>query len=135
MTASEASTWVASCAAAWTAETGADWAIVEESAVVGRIGLHDINHAQGSAEVGYWVLPAARGRKTTARALQALARWAFTEVGFHRLELNHAVGNAASCRVATQACFVHEGTRRAEELHPDGWHDTHLHARVAVGPD
>jgi len=50
--------------------------------------------------------------------------------GLHRLELTHSVANAASCRVALRAGFVLEGTRRAEGLRTDGWHDMHLPARI-----
>lgn len=39
--------------------------------------------------------------------------------------------NAASCRVALKAGFAAEGTRRSAALHADGWHDMHLHARIA----
>lgn len=45
----------------------------------------------------------------------------------------HAVRNEASCRVAIKTGFVLEGTKRSAVLHPDGWHDMHLHARVRGG--
>ena len=48
----------------------------------------------------------------------------------HRLELLHAVRNETSCRVASRTGFALEGTKRKAVLHPDGWHDMHLHARV-----
>ncbi len=65
------------------------------------------------------------------RALGAIADWAFDEVGFHRLELDHSTSNAASCRVATKAGFVPEGTKRSQALHLDGWHDMHAHGLLA----
>jgi RimJ/RimL family protein N-acetyltransferase len=43
----------------------------------------------------------------------AMASWAFEEVGFHRLDLEHAVGNTASCRVAEKTGFAAEGVRRS----------------------
>ncbi|MEU1023512.1 GNAT family protein, partial [Streptomyces sp. NPDC005904] len=51
--------------------------------------------------------------------------------GLHRLELTHATANEASCRVALKAGFPAEGTKRSALLHADGWHDMHLHARIA----
>ncbi|MBW8820072.1 MAG: GNAT family N-acetyltransferase, partial [Streptomyces sp.] len=71
-----------------------------------------------------------RGRGVAARATVVLSRWALDDIGFNRLELMHAVRNEASCRVATKTGFVLEGTKRSAVLHPDGWHDMHLHARV-----
>ena len=57
--------------------------------------------------------------------------WAFETLGLHRIEVDHSVENPASCRVATRAGFRLEGTKRGDALHADGWHDMHLHARVA----
>ena len=57
----------------------------------------------------------------------------FEHVGLHRIELHHATGNAASCRVADKAGYALEGTMRQRTLHADGWHDMHLHARLRDG--
>ena len=78
--------------------------------------------------------PEARGRDVAARALRLVSDWLFTEIGLHRIELAHAVANAASCRVAAKAGYVLEGTKRRQTLHPDGWHDMHLHARLDSDP-
>jgi RimJ/RimL family protein N-acetyltransferase len=55
----------------------------------------------------------------------------FTHVGLHRIELSHSAVNPASCRIAEKAGFAYEGTKRRQGLHQDGWHDMHLHARLA----
>ena len=52
--------------------------------------------------------------------------------GLHRLDLIHATGNLASCRVAAEAGFALEGTMRQHARHEDGWHDMHLHVRLRV---
>ena len=44
----------------------------------------------------------------------------------------HSTANAASCRVAEKAGFAPEGVLRQSVRHLDGWHDMHLHARVAT---
>jgi RimJ/RimL family protein N-acetyltransferase len=77
------------------------------------------------------VLPAARGRQIAARALTVLGGWAFGVLGLHRIEVQHSTRNVASCRVAERAGYPAEGTRRSQTLHADGWHDMHLHARIA----
>ncbi|MET7512492.1 GNAT family N-acetyltransferase [Streptomyces sp. NPDC005480] len=115
----------------WDGERRAGWAVATDTGeVVGRMGLRSVSLHEGVAEVAYWVLPAARGAGVAPRAVAALSRWALDEVGFHRLELQHAVGNMASCRVALKSGFALEGTKRSALLHADGWHDCHLHARV-----
>ncbi|MEV0321260.1 GNAT family N-acetyltransferase [Streptomyces sp. NPDC050658] len=128
----EARGWIDGWREAWAEERDAYWAIADTAtdAVVGRIALRLIVLADGQAEVAYWTMPAARGRGIAPRALAALTRWAFDEVGLHRLELTHSVANEASCRVALKTGFEPEGTKRSAVLHADGWHDMHLHALV-----
>jgi len=104
--------------------------VTDGSKVLGRVALRWMNLHEGVAEVGYWVLPGSRGRRVASRALSALTGWAFN-TGFHRLELLHSVENSASCSVAKHVCYQLEGTKRQDALHIDGWHDMHLHARLA----
>lgn len=133
LTADEALEWVRGRAGArWQAETGAEWAVTDSGVVVGRVGLPMLHLAEGVAEVGYWVLPEGRGRGVAGRALTAMTEWCFA-LGLHRVELGHSVLNEASCRVAVKNGFELEGTRRSALLHPDGWHDMHLHARLTPG--
>ncbi|MFC9929366.1 GNAT family N-acetyltransferase [Streptomyces sp. NPDC127190] len=128
----EAAGWIAEWQQSWAGEDQAQWAVVAEDTdeLLGRVALREIRCADGVAEVAYWTTAAARGRGVAARATTALSRWAFEEVGLHRLELMHARANEASCRVAAKAGFALEGTKRSALLHPDGWHDIHLHARL-----
>jgi [ribosomal protein S5]-alanine N-acetyltransferase len=131
MTAAEAAAWLSSWADRWQAETGAGWAITHQGVLVGRVGFRAISLPEGQAEIAYWTVPAARGRNIAARAARATSAWMFQSVGLNRVELNHSTLNAASCRIAHKAGFRYEGTKRRQLLHPDGWHDMHLHARLA----
>jgi RimJ/RimL family protein N-acetyltransferase len=128
----EASQWIEQWPAHWSAETGASWAIVVDQRVIGQIGLRQLSLSEALAAVSYWVVPVARGYRVAPRALQALTAWALEKVRLHRLELSHSSANLASCQVAESAGYVLEGTKRAEGLHADGWHDMHLHARLAT---
>ncbi|WP_030344709.1 GNAT family N-acetyltransferase [Streptomyces sp. NRRL S-1022] len=116
-------------------ETGAIWAIApHDGAAVGLAGLNDVELAAGSAEIVYWVLPGARGGGLAVAAVRRLGHWALAGLGLHRLVLCHSTANPASCRVAEKAGFTFEGTQRSALLHTDGWHDQHLHARIAGDP-
>ncbi|GAB3138018.1 GNAT family N-acetyltransferase [Micromonospora sonneratiae] len=134
MTEDEAGDWIAAWPGRWRNETGAGWAVTEASEVVGQVSLRRIVPAEGLAEVSYWVLPAVRGRRIAPRALAAVAVWSFTTLGLHRVELYHSTSNVASCKVAQRAGFTAEGTKRGEGHHADGWHDMHIHARLASDP-
>ena len=122
--------------AGWADESDACWAIADTGSdqVLGRVALRHLSLLEGCSEVSYWVLPAARRRGVASAAVQALTRWAFEEVGLHRLGLEHSVRNPASCRVALAVGFEPEGTSLSAVLHQDGWHDMHRHARVAATP-
>lgn len=134
LSAEEALEWVRGRAhARWQRETGAEWAVVDAGGdLVGRVGLPVLHLDEGIAEVGYWVRPEGRGRGVAGRALTTVTQWLF-ELGLHRIELMHSVHNEPSCRVAVKNGFELEGVRRSALLHPDGWHDMHLHARLS-GP-
>ncbi|MGZ9928698.1 GNAT family N-acetyltransferase [Streptomyces sp. NC-S4] len=115
----------------WRAERAAMWAIARPGgAATGLIGWNDVDLRGGSAEIVYWLLPAARGGGVAVEATQRVSRWALDDLGLHRLRLCHSVANPASCRVADKAGYSLEATMRGALLHADGWHDQHLHALV-----
>ncbi|MBT2482396.1 GNAT family N-acetyltransferase [Streptomyces sp. ISL-94] len=116
----------------WQSEEAAIWAIAadDDAVAVGLIGLADLDLRGGSGEFLYWLLPAGRGRGTMVDATVRISRWAFEDLGLHRLRISHSVANTASCRIAVKAGFPLEGTMRSALLHADGWHDEHLHARI-----
>jgi RimJ/RimL family protein N-acetyltransferase len=136
--------WVSWNQQQWRAGQRAAFAIeAGDGSLAGSITLRDFGRdAAGeggdTAEAGYWITPAVRGRGTAPAALGALSRWAFTDpanggLGVRRVELLHAEGNKASCRVAQKAGFLHEGTLRESFRYADGdWHDEHIHGRLAT---
>jgi ribosomal-protein-alanine N-acetyltransferase len=123
--------WIAGWQGGWAAETNAIWAVADADSgtLLGRAGLKHLKFSDGTADVAYWTVPAARGRGVAPRAVNAMASWAF-EAGFHRLDLEHAVANTASCRVAEKTGFAAEGVRRSAWLLADGRCDVHAHARL-----
>lgn len=115
----------------WAAERGGHWAVAnDDGEVLGRIAMRGWDFDDGIAGIAYWVLPAARGAGVATCAVEALTAWAMEEIGFHRLHLDHSTRNHASCRVATKAGYLLEGTKRSAAVHDDGRHDMHLHARI-----
>jgi ribosomal-protein-alanine N-acetyltransferase len=134
MTEDEARAWIDSWPGRWAQESGGGWAMAGGSGLLGQISLRRLNLMDGIGEVSYWVMPAARGHRVAARALCALSNWVFDQLHLHRVELAHSTMNPASCRVAGNAGYTFEGTKRGEGLHADGWHDMHLHARLSDDP-
>jgi RimJ/RimL family protein N-acetyltransferase len=121
----------------WTSGTHASWAVVDAGTgeLLGSVSLHSIDREQGTAEVGYWTAPAARGRGVAGRAVDAACRWAFAVLPVERIELLHAVENPASGRVAERDGFTLEGRLRRSYRYADGRkHDELLWSRLAGDP-
>lgn len=125
-------------AGAWSDGEGVAWAISSGSGdLVGslRFALHDSGLGCGS--VGYWLSPEVRGRGIATRALVLGTRFVLDRLGWHRIELSHAVENESSCAVARRAAYRAEGVLRDGMRYPvDGrWSDEHLHARLVTDPE
>ena len=66
------------------------------------------------AELGFWLVPHARGRGAASSAARALTRWALTAGGLRRIEARAATDNDASIRALERSGFVREGVRRSD---------------------
>jgi RimJ/RimL family protein N-acetyltransferase len=116
----------------WQAGRRFSFAIVaaDSGGLLGSVSAHGLSEESVSAEVGYWVLAAARGRGIAPRSLDALCAWVFRlprARPLERLNLIHAVGNGPSCAVADKTGFVLSAMLPPEP--PDFPYDGHLHVR------
>ncbi len=122
-------------ATGWAAGEGIAWVVSDASGqVLGavRFGLVDRDLACGM--VGYWLLPPLRGAGVASTAVRRGTELALRTLGWHRIELRHAVENERSCAVARRCGYRLEGTMRDGMRYPsDGrWSDEHLHARLVT---
>jgi len=104
----------------------------ESGQVLGGINLHHFDPLRDTVEVGYWLVPEARGRGVATRCVRAATEHAFAN-GISRIEAHVRVGNAASERVLERAGFTREGVKR-RYLRRGGEttkHDATLFARLA----
>ena len=118
-----AETFVAdNSAEGWAAGAGRSYAVTDATTgeLLGTVGLVEFDALERTAEVGYWVVPGARGRGVAVQATLALARWCFGALGLGRLQWMAEVGNVASRRVAEKAGFTFEGVLRDRLRRPDG---------------
>lgn len=118
-------------AAAWADKTAVNFAVIDSGgALVGSFGLVRMSPAQSVAEVGYWVAPDARRRGVARRAARAVTEWALHDVGFARVELLAAVGNAGSRRIAELVGFTAEGVLRSAAAGRGERLDLVMHSRL-----
>ena len=86
--------------------------------IVGGGTLHHLDAERAIVEIGYWVMPPARGRGIGARIARLLAEHAFS-LGVERVAAYVNLGNVASERVLEAAGFTREGVVRSLPV-PDG---------------
>ncbi|MDH4159846.1 MAG: GNAT family N-acetyltransferase [Actinomycetota bacterium] len=121
----------------WSDGSHATWHAVDGGTgrLAANCSVFAIDREHLSAKVGYRVAPWARGHGVATVVVASVGGWAFAELGLVRLEIQHAVANAASCRVAAKTGYVLEGTLRSASLDGHGVRqDDHLHGRVATDP-
>jgi RimJ/RimL family protein N-acetyltransferase len=110
----------------WEAGRNLTWAIREDDALVGTIGLYRLA-GDGNGEIGFWMAPDARGGRRLDEAADAVIEWGYSADGLDltRIEWRAVVGNIASARVARRLGFRFEGTLRGAlanaKYRDDGW--------------
>jgi ribosomal-protein-alanine N-acetyltransferase len=103
----------------------------KDNNLVGQITMGGVIFgALRGAHIGYWIDHNYAGRGFTTDAVNTLTRFAFEELGLHRIEINIRPENDASIRVAEKAGYKFEGDRPAF-LHIAGaWRDHKTFVRV-----
>ncbi|GIG37609.1 acetyltransferase [Cellulomonas pakistanensis] len=96
----------------WANGTQLNWAVRDAAGgtLVGMVGLG--MEGAGSAELGYWLAPEARGRGVMARAVDLVLDAAFGRLELARVFWRAFVGNGPSRAVAERAGFRVEGELR-----------------------
>jgi RimJ/RimL family protein N-acetyltransferase len=84
-----------------------------EKPFLGHVMLHSLAWPHRRAEVGYWLVPAARGRGIGGTAVDLLVDWAFAELPLDRIEITTTPDNAAARALAGRLGFAEEGVMRA----------------------
>jgi [ribosomal protein S5]-alanine N-acetyltransferase len=114
------------------AAAGVSLAVCElgSGAMVGGINVNNIVYGRfRNAALGYWAFAGTAGRGYLSEGLRLVIRYAFGELGLHRLEANVQPGNEASIRLVKRNGFRYEGTS-PDYLFIDGaWRD---HERWAI---
>jgi RimJ/RimL family protein N-acetyltransferase len=121
----------------WSDGAHATWHAIDRSTgrLVANCSIFAIDRDHATAKIGYRVAPWQRRRGVGSKVVGIVTRWAFDELGLVRLQLEHAVDNVGSCRVAGRNGFVLEGTlRSASRDGLGGRHDDHVHGRLAGDP-
>ncbi|MFH8410879.1 GNAT family N-acetyltransferase [Streptomyces sp. NPDC018019] len=99
------------------ADTGRLYGIRTDGTLVGAVFFRTMDVAQGNAEAGCWLEPAAVGRGLVTRGVRVLIDWAVEERGIHRVEWWVASENAPSIAVARRLGMTRDGVSRRSHLY------------------
>jgi ribosomal-protein-alanine N-acetyltransferase len=97
---------------------------------LGHVMLHTVAWRHRRAEVGYWLVPAARGRGIGRTAVSLLVDWAFEELELERVEITTTPENAPARALAASLGFTEEGVMIARNLERGRRVDVVLLARL-----
>lgn len=121
-----------SSAAAGTAWPGV---IVVDDRLAGRITIHNIvRRAFESGDLGYWVGQESNGRGVATTAVAEVLRFAFADLGLHRLQAGTLVHNVASQRVLARNGFTRIGLAPQYLRIAGRWQDHLLFQRLSTRP-
>ena len=104
--------WIAGHAEACAGGKGLSLAVTLAASgeLIGAISLMSISSAHSHAELGYWIGKDFWGRGYCTEAAREIVRFAFEEMGLHRVFGHHFSRNPASGRVMQKIGMRHEGT-------------------------
>ncbi|HEU4410277.1 MAG TPA: GNAT family protein [Polyangiaceae bacterium] len=98
---------------------------------LGRVTLsHVVRSAFQNAYLGYWLDARRQGQGLMSEAVARVVRFAFDELGLHRVQAAVLPENAASRRVLAKAGFREEGLARRYLQIAGQWQDHLLFART-----
>lgn len=89
---------------------------LENGKVVGMCALHEFDHVQHSAKIGYWISRPYRKKGYGKKAVGLLINVAFGELGITKLYAMADQNNIASMRLLRSLKFAGAGTSKEGEL-------------------
>ncbi|QNN54187.1 GNAT family N-acetyltransferase [Nocardioides mesophilus] len=111
------------------------WAVLDEDETFLGLGVAPrIDTMTRTVELGYMILPEARGRGVATSVLRQLTDWALGEQGMLRIQLLISAGNHGSKGVAARCGYLYEGTMRSTHLKQDRRDDTDLWSLLPTDP-
>jgi ribosomal-protein-serine acetyltransferase len=106
-------------------------AIVEDDRIVGVLGFHRLDWANGLTSIGYWIAEPSQGRGTVTRAVAKLVDHAVGVWKLNRIEIHAGVENERSRAIPRRLGFREEGILRQAERVGDRSIDHVVYAMLA----
>ncbi len=111
--------------------TTIEFAIWHLGRISGGIGLHFIDEANRSGEIGYWVSEDLQGKGLVTRACVEVLDHAFGNLGLNRVVIRVDVGNTRSRAIPERLGFTEEGVTRQSDWLYTRFRDMALYSVLA----
>lgn len=110
----DATDWVETAESVWNDDSDYRFIIeqTESGRVLGSVAINQIVRAYGTGHLGYWVRSTSTGNGVCTSAARQAVEYAFSHLGFTRIEIHVLVDNIASNLVAEKIGATFEGTLR-----------------------
>ncbi len=99
-------------------EAGTDFGYVISfnNNIAGRIGIHNIDHQNKTASIGYWLGKEFEKKGIITKCCEAMIDFGFTELDLNRIEIKCAAENFKSWAVPERLNFKQEGILKQAEF-------------------
>lgn len=88
--------------------------LLETNQLIGMVGLSKVNRWDGKATLGYWLGKQHWRRGYMSEAVQAILKYAFTDLGLQRIDVCAAVQNEASNGLIRKLGSTFEGVAKRD---------------------
>ncbi len=106
-------------------------AICYDGAIVGLVGLHEINWHSRSGGIGYWLSAAHQGKGIMTFACASLLDYGFATLNLNRIDICCAASNRRSEAIAKRLGMTYEGTLREAEWLYDHFVDWRIYSMLS----
>lgn len=91
-----------------------NWAIVpqDDGKVIGSISVVGMSNNMEKCEIGYCLAKSYWNQGIITESLEAMIKYLFNEIGFHRIQATHNIANVASGKVMLKSGMKYEGKLR-----------------------
>ena len=133
----ETRAWLAGAIEGVANNTAIHWAMTRDGQLVGTIALLGITWQsmawrRDRAEIGYWTVPAHQKSGYATEAVMSVMRFAFEDLGLHKLTIGCLAENVASKRVIEKAGFRFSARIDEDVWRNDRWW-SHLRYELTIG--
>lgn len=104
--------------------------IISGEELVGRIGIHHIDHQNKVGAIGYWLSKTLEGKGIITKCCAKLLDYGFRKLNLNRIEIKAAAENFKSQAIPQRLNFVREGVLRQAEIVNHTFYDLVLYSML-----